>query len=303
MSAIKIIRFITQHPLSHGRRLRNIARFVAWQLRSRLVPGATTFEFVNGARVYIRRGMTGITGNYYVGLDEFQDMAFLLHFLRPADLFVDVGANVGSYTLLAASAVGANVIAFEPGAAAREWLSRNVALNNVSNLVDLRDQAVGSRSGTAAFTKGLDTVNHLIPTDALDAASSATEAESEIVEITTLDDALVGKSPVMLKVDVEGFETEVIRSAAVTLANPTLQCVLLELGGAGAAYGYNEDDVRRCMRQFGFTLCSYQPFGRQLAPCGTDSVISNNSLFVRNVNHVVGRLVSAKPFLVLDELI
>jgi hypothetical protein len=50
-------------------------------------------------------GMTGATGNLYVGLHEFEEMAFLLHFLRPGDLFADVGANVGSYTILAAVAV------------------------------------------------------------------------------------------------------------------------------------------------------------------------------------------------------
>jgi hypothetical protein len=36
------------------------------------------------------------TGNLYVGLHEFEEMAFLLHFLRRGDLFADVGANVGS---------------------------------------------------------------------------------------------------------------------------------------------------------------------------------------------------------------
>ena len=45
-------------------------------------------------------GMTGATGNVYCGLHEFEDMALVLHALRPRDLFVDVGANVGSYTVL-----------------------------------------------------------------------------------------------------------------------------------------------------------------------------------------------------------
>jgi len=42
------------------------------------------------------------------------DMGFLLHFLRKDDLFLDVGANIGSYTVLAGGAVGAKSISFEP---------------------------------------------------------------------------------------------------------------------------------------------------------------------------------------------
>lgn len=54
--------------------------------------------------------MTGATGNIYVGLHEFEDMAFLLHVLRRTDLFVDVGANIGSYTILAGGAAGAKLL-------------------------------------------------------------------------------------------------------------------------------------------------------------------------------------------------
>lgn len=46
--------------------------------------------------------MTGATGNWYCGLQEYEDMSFVLHALRPGDLFVDVGANIGSYSILAA---------------------------------------------------------------------------------------------------------------------------------------------------------------------------------------------------------
>lgn len=40
----------------------------------------------------IEKGDSGLTGNYYLGLDEFKDMAFMLYLLREDDVFVDVGA-------------------------------------------------------------------------------------------------------------------------------------------------------------------------------------------------------------------
>jgi hypothetical protein len=58
--------------------------------------------FVGDTRLLVARGMRGATGNVYVGLHEFEEMAFALHALRPSSRFIDVGANVGSYTVLAA---------------------------------------------------------------------------------------------------------------------------------------------------------------------------------------------------------
>ena len=77
-----------------------MARFASGQLRSRH-QGESLFRWIGGQRLAFQRGMTGATGNFYVGLHEFADMMLPLHFLREGDLFLDIGANVGSYTVLA----------------------------------------------------------------------------------------------------------------------------------------------------------------------------------------------------------
>src|SRR5207248_910045 len=66
---------------------------------------------------------------------EVAEMAFVLHVLRPSDKFIDVGANVGSYTVLAAGAVGSRVFAVEPIPTTFGFLRRNVALNGLGELV------------------------------------------------------------------------------------------------------------------------------------------------------------------------
>lgn len=77
------LKFLTRHPLSKGRVMAALARFARWQIGSRLVPGPVAAEFVNGSLLLARPGMTGATGNVYAGMHEFEDMAFVLHFLRP----------------------------------------------------------------------------------------------------------------------------------------------------------------------------------------------------------------------------
>lgn len=101
--------FIVRHPLSSKHPLRALIRYADWQMRSRL-KGEIVFEWVAGSRLIVRRGMTGATGNIYCGLHEYRDMAFLLHLLRADDLFVDIGANIGSYTILASAVCGARAI-------------------------------------------------------------------------------------------------------------------------------------------------------------------------------------------------
>src|SRR6478609_823915 len=104
---LSTLRFIIRHPLNQRRRLAALMRFASWQLGSR-VKTEHVIPWVAGTKLVVRRGMTGATGNIYCGLHEFADMAFVLHALRPGDLFVDVGANIGSYTVLASAVCDAS---------------------------------------------------------------------------------------------------------------------------------------------------------------------------------------------------
>jgi hypothetical protein len=132
------LRFIVGHPLNRDGRTRALGRFLRWQFTTRLSPKPVAFPFVDDMRFLAERGMTGASGNFYCGLHESEDMAFVLHLLRPGDVFYDVGANVGSYTLLAATA-GARVHAFEPSPPTAARLRRNVALNALEERVQVHE--------------------------------------------------------------------------------------------------------------------------------------------------------------------
>jgi len=155
-------------------------RLVKWQIRSRL-SDEVVVPWIEGARLAVRRGMTGASGNIYAGLHEFADMAFLLHFLRRGDIFADVGANIGSYSILASAVRGATSIAFEPDPGTFASLQRNVMLNGIEELTMLHETALGAAAGQVEFTIGLDTTSH-----AADYASDQTRT----VCMVSLDQAL-----------------------------------------------------------------------------------------------------------------
>ena len=120
---------IWRHPLNRGHEIAGIGRWLRWQIASRLVSGPILAPFVGKTCLVARPGETGITGNIYYGLAEYEDMAFALHLLRPGDLFIDVGANAGTYTVLASGVAGAFTEAFEPIPPTADRLELNIAVN------------------------------------------------------------------------------------------------------------------------------------------------------------------------------
>ena len=292
MGALAIWRFLGAHPLARRHRYRAALRVIAWQVRSRLLPGGTVVSFVDGSQLFATRGMTGATGNVYAGLHEFEDMGFVAHALRPGDLFVDVGANVGSYTVLAA-ARGARCVSFEPIASTRVHLERNVEINGFENLVEVHGAAVGRAPGELLMTADLDTVNHV--------ATSA-EAHTVRVPVETLDGALGDRSATLIKIDVEGFEAEVIGGAARMLAETPPLAFVIELNDSAERYRFDEDAVVRTLTEAGYGPCSYDPLTRALEPT-TARAHGGNTIFVRDLGETRRRVREALPFTVLGERI
>jgi FkbM family methyltransferase len=286
MNALRTLRFIARHPLNRNEPFKALQRFMAWQLAARLRHGAVAVPFVGDTRLLVSRGMNGATGNVYCGLHEFEDMAFVLHALRADDLFVDVGANIGSYSVLAAGAVGARTIAFEPAPRAFECLLDNLRLNDLGSLVDARNEGVGAQHGHQRFTTHLDTVNHVV-TDAEPAGASVD------VPITTLDAAIGASAARMIKVDVEGYETAVIDGGEQTFASPSLMAVLMELNGSGSRYGFDERQLHGRMVDFGLQPARYEPMTRQLHPVSYPFPGNGNGLYVRDLGVVQARVASA----------
>ena len=286
MGLLDTLRFVVAHPLNRGRPISSLYRFGAWQLRSRISSSPVAVEFAGGTRLLVSRGQTGATGNVYTGLHEFEEMAFVLHLLRPGDLFVDVGANVGSYTILAAAAVGARCMSFEPDGDAMRALERNVVANSAGDRVELRQAVVGRSEGVARFTSGADTLNHV-------AESSDTGATT--VQMTTLDTALEGRSPQLIKVDVEGYELEVVAGASETFRNRDTIAAILETNGSGTRYGKSDAELHDVMTGHGFIPCIYDPFARRITT-REEAASNGNTIYIRDIDAARERVKKAPAF-------
>ena len=283
--SLALFRFVWQHPLNAANRLAALARVLRWQLAVRLMPGPIAFPFVEGTQLFATRGMTGATGNWYCGLHEVAEMVFVLHLLRPDETFVDIGANIGSYTVLAAGGAKARVVAVEPIPSTFARLAQNVILNDLEDRVRLWRGGLSDMACTLRFSSELDTVNHVLVE-----GEGGTALD---VPVQRLDDLLGGEAPVLMKIDVEGHEWPVLRGAPRTLSNPALLAVVMETNGSGARYGVGDDKLMETMRGYGFEAYGYDPFARTLL---AGPATEGNSVFVRNREAVHERVRSAGRF-------
>lgn len=281
----RTLRFILTHPLNRSRKFGALVGYVRWQIGSRLVQGPVAVPFVERTRLLVRAGMRGATGNLYCGLHEFASMGLVLHALRFGDLFVDVGANIGSYTILASGVCGASTISIEPVQEAFRHLADNVNLNGLGDLVSLNRVAVGDSPGMVRMTSALDTLNHVVPEDR---GGDAVE-----VPILTLDGLLDGRAATLLKIDVEGYEAHVVRGAGHTLSVYPPLAVIVEMNGQGGRYNSGEEALDADLRGFGFAPCQYDPFSRSLTPGAGFPRTDPNVLYVRDIAALAARLRSA----------
>ena len=157
--------------------------------------------------------------------------------LRPGDLFVDVGAHWGFFSLLAAShpAGGIEVVAFEPDLINATVLTENVGRNRLTGAVTVVCAACGNKNELAPLVLNT-TMGHSIRGIGLAAAA---RGFSKWVPVVTLDGALanLGKAEprrLILKIDAEGFEPNVIVGAQALLAAGRVALIIWECGPAFA---------------------------------------------------------------------
>lgn len=281
------LRGVASHPLNRAAKFKAIRDFCVAQVAVRMVPGDICVAFPNNTRLLISPRMKGSAHFISPGLCEYEEMVFVMHFLRPGDTFVDAGANVGAYTLLASGVAGARTIAVEPSPSTFGYLRQNILLNDLLPRVSTVNAALGRGEGRLRLTEQLGTENYVCP--------DGEAGPSVEVPVTMLDTLLRDKQPTLIKIDVEGFETEVLAGAAETLARPCLQGMIIERAGNGARYGYDEAALHRQIRDCGFMPFAYEPSSRSLSRLAAES--PGNIIYLKDPGAVAERLSQASAIL------
>lgn len=286
-SILSVLKCIASHPLNRKNPSAALWRFVSWQVRARAFRRPIVSPWIEGAKLRARIGDSGITGNLYNGLQEFEDMAFLLHVLRPGDLFLDVGANAGAWTVLGSKVSGARTVAFEPLPETFQRLLANLEVNDLASLVNAYNVGLGEVPGILSFSTDRDSMNRVL----LDVEDGQLSVQ---IKVHTID-GMVNADATVMKIDVEGFELPVLKGATRQLSQDGLLAIILETNGSGEKYGFSDRHVVNHLREFNFLPFQYNPWSRSFSALESGSNSRGNTIFLRNLERVIDRAKSGAP--------
>jgi FkbM family methyltransferase len=238
-----VVRYVWGHPANSGRRLRAVLRAARYQAQARLLRRRTVARLGERSRLWVDPHRTAASMVLYANPPDLPEMLAWRRALRDGGLFVDVGANIGTYTIWAAE-LGAEVIALEPAADTFRLLRENIALNGYQ--VTAVQAAAGNHCGTARFTSGLDAGNSLAPDGPV------------VTELVTIDSLIGDRRVTGMKVDVEGFEIDVLHGAARALADRRIGLLQIEWNEMSTlAVGADRRPVAELLAGYGYLL--YRP--------------------------------------------
>jgi FkbM family methyltransferase len=221
------------------------------------------------------------------GSYERTEMAVLTSIASQAQVVLDVGANIGWYTLHLArqlAASGGRVIAFEPIPVTFHALKRNVSLNELGSVVTLMPVGLSDSSADLDF---------FVP----DATGSVAASQRQLFEkeanarvparVERLDD-LVGDLGItrldLIKCDVEGGELLMLRGGLETIRRFRPMLFLELLRKWSKAYGYHPNDVISLLAAEGYSCWAIADAGLEAMPTMREDCAHTNFLFMHGAH-------------------
>jgi FkbM family methyltransferase len=289
-ASLSVVRTMYAHPYNRRRPVFALYRLARWQLHKRWSKDGKAYRYW-GTRDIVcypdSRESMWLIYNYYMDWDEFH---FIQRYVKHDSIVLDVGANIGIYTLWLSQFVSerGRVIAFEPDPQNHQRCAENIRRNGL-DAVRLEQVALSDRSGTLQFSVGEDTENHLLPQNSHGAACT-------YVEATTLDEYCERNgiaSIDFMKIDVEGAELMVLQGDARLLGDSRIGVIQLELNDALKKYGLRRADVVQLLESYGYLLYSYHCGQNELRRIEHGGNAPQNVYAMRDIDVVRSRLGTA----------
>ncbi len=244
-----------------------------------------SYVFVGKNKLYVNK-MDTVVSEWLMnkGIWESFETEVFKKYLKKSGLVVDVGANIGYYTLLASRALESNghVVAFEPASKNFNLLKKNVEENSLSN-VKIEKKAVGSKTGKASIYLNPENCggNRIY--------KSGERWKKESIETVTLDNYFSNtkESIDLLKIDIEGYELKAMQGAKELLDQRRIKVIMSELWPKGlqlAGDGWQE--YIKYLRLHGFKLFCISDNNRNLTPLSEKRILeefSEDKEFITNI--------------------
>jgi len=197
---------------------------------------------------------------------EKAEIDFLKYFLKEEDVFLDIGANIGLFSLYASNIVGESgkIFAFEPTPKTFVRLNSNIELNKKQNIVAL-NIGLSNEDGLVDFNvsnDGYDAWNSIVDLDIL------VNRNKIKIKFKTLDSFIEEydlRKISLVKLDVEGWEKFVLQGSHRLLSKTDAPVFLVEFAEKNAfKAGYYCNEVFDLMESYGYSWFSYSSINNKL---------------------------------------
>ena len=236
------------HPANRSRRFGQLASATRFQVVARVTGRPVKIRIGEHSHLWASLDNGPSILAAYAPQPDYAEWNVWRRHLGPGDLFVDVGANVGIYSVLAHE-LRAEVIAVEPHPHNVERLGRNLELNGAT--AEVWQVALVGEPGTLHFSGTLDAQNHIVDDGGIE------------VRGETFDTMIGDRTVAGMKVDVEGAERQVLVGANQALEEGRVGLLQLEWNEtARENFGETRDQVADLLNDHGYRLYRPRPDGR-----------------------------------------
>jgi FkbM family methyltransferase len=281
------LRILFESPYNKAHPIKAIYRFVYW-------------KFIRVLK--IKNKKIGFWGNnyFFINYDSFQSMwlmynyivdweefTFIHNYISKSSIVFDIGSNMGFYSIWMGRSLGptGELHTFEPDHKNFERLKKNISINSLQAKVKLNQKAVSTESGLGKITMGLDGENHLIT----DESNIDTIGDIELISLDQyINDNQLSEID-FIKIDVEGFELNVLKGGLLSLSNKKIGVIQLEINETISNAGVNRTEIIDFVHKNGYQFYKYDISNNMLMPVDLTSERENYyiSAAVDKVNSIL----------------
>lgn len=291
---IILLKDILNHPLNKKNKFKAISRFIAFNITRRLVSkNELIIPWIDNAKFIISFNEIQLRFNIYWGMVEYEEMSFVIHCLRKENIFIDCGANIGIYSILASKVVGSKSIAFEPHPETIKRMVDQISINKVNDSVKIIQKAVGSEIGKMNFTNFTNKSNLLnkIQSNTDDAGKTIS------VDVTTLDHELNNVDQnYIIKIDIEGYEQAAIQGAKSLLTCKKFTALIIENNQMSNNFNVERNTIHQTLTDFGLFPVKYDPIERKVTKIDFEKSKSLNLIYINDLKKIQELCFTSKKF-------
>lgn len=254
---IQSLLFLYKHPYNKRYPFFALKRFIEWKIIKLFKFENYKKTIWNNRKIYLNYDSFQSMWIMYNWLVDWEEFNLIKDFVKWDTCCVDVGANMGFYTIWLSKFTN-NILSFEPNPKNFRRLNQNISANNANDQIRAYNIAVGQVNADVRFTTNLDGENH-ISIHNLDENSTVVCKRLE----TILFDNKI-EQVAYLKIDVEGFEFEVLKGLGRYIENRKIDIIQIEINKSISNSGSTVKQLLAYIFANDLQLCSYSVLEKQL---------------------------------------